>query len=646
MKKLLIIFSILTTVLYAQEREVVISHYTAESGGFETLLEVVNTDFQQVASLSITAFAADGSLIDADPATREIAPGARVSFNREDLAWTGKAVSHLVINTDPQLRVSARYRAAAEGAMPADVPAAQNGASYLRFNPVSGDAWFDGLVLTNTGEQTISVDASQHDATGTTLQTVRLNLAPQSKWLGLLSQIWDQPPAGDGYVTFRSEQSFHYLVLRGSLSVDAPPVLTQVVPDTEPNEPAPKTYANQISRIVNRNCASCHHQGGIGPFPLVTYDQVSGLRYSIEEQVAGGFMPPWLPSADCDSHFLDSLEIDAAEKQMLLDWIRDGAALGDEARLPTDQTFQDPEWGLGQPDFIGVYDEPYTMEPGPDQYRCFPVAIGNTEDIQLKALDILPGNPAVVHHVLVFLDTTNAALTLDDGEAGPGYTCFGGPGTNSIRLLGAWAPGMVPIEMPDDVGLSVPAGSSLVFQVHYHSNGLLENDSTQIGLYFSETQRSKEMQMLPFANIDFTIPAGDPAYEVGQSVTLPNWLDIELYAVAPHMHLLGSSMTAKVTYNDGSETCLIDVPRWDFDWQRFYEYPEPMTIPGGSTLSFSALYDNSSDNPNNPNTPPANVSFGEATTDEMSILFIAITAPINLIKGQDGWRWPWAHMVE
>lgn len=632
-----IVFFFLSSCLATWAEEGVLTHYTAENGGFSTFIEVVNRDYQQQGTLTLTPYSGDGSLLGPQPVTLEIQPGARRLLTREELGWNGVPVAHVGISAPDSLRVRGRYVADIPEAMPADVPLSRTPVSHFRFTPAGGAAWFDGIVMVNPQETAINVDAALYDAAGSRLETKRLNLGSRSKYVSLLSGIWESGIPAGGFVAFEADAELHFLVLRGSLSIEAPPVLTAVEGDTFAATSETLTYYNQISRVVHRNCGSCHHQGGIGPFPLLTKDEVSGLRYEIEREVSEGNMPPWLPADSCES-LQGSMKMDEAEKEMLLRWIREGALEGEVERAPDLPTFVSGDWLLGEPDYVSVYEEPYVMGPGPDQYRCFPVALNNGSDLELRAIEILPGNAEIVHHVVVFLQVGNAGQVLDDAYPGPGYTCFGGAGVDDLVILGAWAPGMDPLVFPSDVGLTLPANGTIIFQVHYHSTGFPESDQTRIGLFFTEETREKAFQILPLEQDDFLIPAGVVDYPVSAQMRVPDGVHITLLSVAPHMHLLGDSIRAELVYPDGTEQCLIDIPRWDFDWQRFYDFKVPIEVPPGSTIKMRAVYDNSSGNPNNPNSPPRAVSYGEETTDEMALLMFGVTANVDLydLKTADG----------
>ena len=260
---------------------------------------------------------------------------------------------------------------------------------------------------------------------------------------------------------------------------------------------------------------------------------------------------------------------------------------------------------------------------GDDIYRCFVVPSNFAEDRWVSAMEVRPGNSLVVHHVIVYLDTSGQARKKDAADAGPGYTSFGGPGFTPVGTLGGWAPGNFPRRLPQGIGSRLPKGADIVLQVHYHRSGKEEIDRTKIGLYFCEGPVDKELHILPLAQPDLNIPPGEKNYEAKASFTSP--IDATVLSIAPHMHLLARDMTVWATLPDGTKKKLVRVPDWDFNWQTSYVFKEPVKIPAGSTLSLVAHYDNSTDNPRNPSNPPRLTTWGEETRDEMCIAFFGFT---------------------
>lgn len=391
-----------------------------------------------------------------------------------------------------------------------------------------------------------------------------------------------------------------------------------------PAPAAPPTFSNEVVRILQQHCQTCHRAGDIAPFPLMTYSDAKPRASLIRFMTETRQMPPWKAADGCGT-FLESRRLSGAEIETLVKWVEAGAPEGDPARLPAPREFP-AGWALGEPDLVLASAEAFTPPPHGDTYRCFTIPTELVADRFVSAVDIRPGDRATVHHVLTFVDSTGASAALDEAEPGPGYTCFGGPGFTSTGSLGGWAPGARPLELPENVAFALPSASRVVVQVHYHPHhGEPSADRTQVGLYFSDAPSPKEMRFVPLVNQTFTIPPNDPHYRVDAAFPIAVPFPLKLWLVAPHMHLLGKEMTVQMRRPDGTTECLIRIDDWDFNWQGTYHYATPIDVPAGTRLSLTAYYDNSSNNPRNPNDPPQPVSWGEATTDEMCLAFLGVT---------------------
>ncbi len=262
---------------------------------------------------------------------------------------------------------------------------------------------------------------------------------------------------------------------------------------------------------------------------------------------------------------------------------------------------------------------------GWDVYRCYVLPTNFTEDRYVSTIDVQPGNRAVVHHVIAYLDTSGRAraLAAKSSDGSPGYSNFGGIGFLPAGMLGGWAPGALPHRLPADTGILLPKGADVVLEVHYHRDGKPETDQTKVALYFNNGVVDRPLHLFPLVDLGLHIPPGEKNYEAKASV--PVFFDSTLLTIFPHMHLLGRQMTVTATLPDGTKKPLIDVPDWDFNWQGFYAYKQPVHLPAGSRIDLVARYDNSADNPRNPSNPPKVVTWGEQTTDEMCLAFLGFT---------------------
>jgi len=389
--------------------------------------------------------------------------------------------------------------------------------------------------------------------------------------------------------------------------------------------PQPKgalTFNKDIAPIVYKNCTACHRPGEVAPFTLASYDDVKKRATQIAALTESRVMPPW--KADSHGEFHDERRLSADEIGTLKQWVAEGAKEGSRADLPPAPKFT-PGWNLGTPDATLTPSEDYSLAAdGRDVYRCFVIPNPNDADRYLSALEFRPGNRAVVHHVIAYLDTTGQGRKLDAADPGAGYSVEGGGiGFPPSGFLGGWAPGNYPRRLPEGVGIPWPKGADIILQVHYHKSGKPETDRTRVGVYYCNGPVDKKLYTLPLMQPLLLIPPGKADYTV--SAELPVVFDASLLTVLPHMHLLGRSITVSATLPDGTKKRLIHIPSWDFNWQNTYAWREPLKLPKGSRLSLTATYDNSTGNPHNPNNPPKLVTWGEQTTNEMCLAFLGFT---------------------
>jgi mono/diheme cytochrome c family protein len=381
------------------------------------------------------------------------------------------------------------------------------------------------------------------------------------------------------------------------------------------------TFCRDIAPIIFANCTSCHRSGEIGPFPMTTYAEVKRKAKMIAEVTGTRRMPPWKAEPGFGD-FADARRLDDPQIALLKRWVAGGAPEGDVATLPPLPVFPQG-WQLGTPDLILTMPEAYQLPAeGRDVYRCFVLPTSLPEDSYVKAVEFHPGTRSIVHHAIFYLDTSGRARQLDEQDPGPGYTHFGGPGFVPSGGLGGWAPGARPRPLPDGVARPLRQGTDVVIQIHYHLSGKPESDRSSIGLYLTK-ERPKRI-MLPFVvgSHAIDIAPGEHDYVIRQQAELP--ADATVVGLTPHAHLLAREMKADAILPDGSVQHLIWIKDWDFNWQEQYRYQTPLHLPAHTRIEMEYHYDNSSDNDRNPNVPPKRVTFGEQTTDEMSILFVNI----------------------
>lgn len=383
-----------------------------------------------------------------------------------------------------------------------------------------------------------------------------------------------------------------------------------------PNAQSDVTYAHQVSRILQQHCVECHRDGEIAPFSLTDYDEVSGWADTILEVVDQQRMPPWHANPEFGS-FSNERRMTEQEKQTLAEWVRNGAPKGDPSQLPPPRQFVEG-WRLPkEPDqVIPMRDKPFVVPAeGIVEYQYFAVDPKFTEDKWVVATDVVPGNRAVVHHVIVF---------------------FSPPANHPRRGLGwlaAYVPGQSSMSLPEGQARFVPAGSKLIFQMHYTPNGSEQPDLTRLGLVFTENDKVKEEVVTYLAaHSKFEIPPYAKDYRVELAFEgLPE--EGRLLGMAPHMHVRGKSFRFTLQGPNQPDQVLLDIPRYDFNWQNVYALAEPIPISKGMRIYCTAEYDNSEANIANPD-PSATVRWGDQTWEEMMVAFFEVAMPVGQFKGQ------------
>ena len=417
------------------------------------------------------------------------------------------------------------------------------------------------------------------------------------------------------------------LGLAGGIAGLVPHPAAQAATAGARTKPAPGrtvTFAHDIAPILYQNCTTCHRAGEVAPFPLSSYQDAKKRARQIALVTESRLMPPW--KADSHGEFQDERRLTPHQIALLQAWADGGATQGKPAQTPPVPRFP-AGWALGRPDLLVQPARPYTVDAdGSDVYRCYVIPTHFTEDRYVSTIDVRPGSRAVVHHAIVYVDTGGSARKREDDthDGSPGYPEGGGGlGFLPAGMLGGWAPGALPHRLPADTGFLLPRGADIVLEVHYHKDGKPETDQTQVALYFNHGAVARPMHIFPLVNTGLHIPPGDKDCQV--PADLPVLLDSTLLTVFPHMHNLGRKMTVTATLPDGTKKTLIAVPDWDFNWQGFYAYKQPVHLPAGSYIHLIAHYDNSADNPRNPNRPPKAVVWGGQTTDEMCLCYLGFT---------------------
>jgi mono/diheme cytochrome c family protein len=368
------------------------------------------------------------------------------------------------------------------------------------------------------------------------------------------------------------------------------------------------TYSKQVARILQKRCVSCHRPGAIGPFALVSYADAAGWAETIREVIHDRRMPPW----DADPKFgtfANDPGMTETEKKLIDEWVRNGAPEGDPKELPEAVKYTSG-WQIPEPDVVLPMRRPFRVPPtGTVPYQYFTVDPGFKEDKWIQASEVRPGNPAVVHHVVVIVQPPGAPSPAERGGIGD--------------PVAVGVPGMWPMIFPEGVARFVPAGSKLVFQMHYTPNGTPQADQTRVGLVFADPKKVRQVLRADMAiNFKFLIPPRSADFQATADYRFGQ--DTMLHSLYPHMHLRGKSFRFEAIYPDKRRETLLEVPHYRFDWQNRYVLDKPKRMPEGTVLHCEAHFDNSDANLSNPD-PAAAVRFGEQTWEEMLVGYFDMT---------------------
>jgi peroxiredoxin len=389
----------------------------------------------------------------------------------------------------------------------------------------------------------------------------------------------------------------------------------------EPERNSTVTYSNQIARLIQDRCLECHREGQIAPFSLIDYEEVAGWGEMIAEVVREERMPPWHANPQY-GHFSNENRLSAEEKKLISDWVASGCPRGEERDLPPPRKFHAGWFLPREPDQVFYMSEkPVDVKAeGVESYRHYTIDPGFTEDKWVKLAECMPGNRAVVHHIIVFIkppgqETTRSQVTDRD--------------VRGFGFLAGFAPGTRPLVSPAGWAKKIPAGSRLVFEMHYTPIGTPQQDRSSVGLiYLDEKEVTHQLSTIGASNPRFEIPPHDPNYKVESQRRFDK--DATLLSLFPHMHMRGKSFRYELVLpgREDQREILLDVPRYDFNWQNSFILAEPRHIPAGSVLHCTAHFDNSEGNLANPD-PSKLVRWGPQTWEEMMIGWYDIGIPVG-----------------
>lgn len=371
------------------------------------------------------------------------------------------------------------------------------------------------------------------------------------------------------------------------------------------------TYYEAVAPIIQSKCLECHRDGGVAPFKLDSYEAVKSRAPMIKYVIEKGIMPPWFAKTEGKSPFKNDRSLSDSEKKQINEWIDGGTPAGNAASAPKPPVF-DPNWHGGKPDHIIRLPKPIKVQAsGFMPYEEVIVPTGLDHDTWVQSMEVRPSARQVVHHVLVFIRLK-------------GQEKRENPGEEVTSFFAAYVPGNDRRVYPDGFGKKLPAGASLKFQIHYTPNGTATEDQTELGLRFSKGPIEHEVHTAGIANLFINIPPGEPWHPETASIPVP--VNAKIMSLLPHMHVRGAGARYDLTTPDGKATTILDIPRYDFNWQLGYDFADYVDAPKGSKLTFTAWYNNSDKNPANPD-PKRRVRWGSQTYDEMHLGYVEYMVP-------------------
>jgi mono/diheme cytochrome c family protein/cytochrome oxidase Cu insertion factor (SCO1/SenC/PrrC family) len=393
------------------------------------------------------------------------------------------------------------------------------------------------------------------------------------------------------------------------------------------------TYAKDVAPILFKNCVDCHRDGEAAPFALTTYQQAKVWATAIKDYTTRRQMPPWKATPNFGD-FHDARVLSDAQIATLAKWAETGAPAGDLKAVPPLPKFPGDGWILGKPKNgeILASDRPYTLAAeGDDVYQQFVLPVDTSKERYINAIEFRADNRPIVHHIIIYFDFSGKSVELDKASPEPGYNVPNGDGGIGVPLqetqwVAGWAPGNTARFLPEGMAFKMPVGAKVVMQVHYHKTGKTEIDRSQVAFHYVDEEKvDKVVYTNMLINPFLLLKPGVERQKVTAGLTLR--FPTEIIAVMPHMHYLGKQITLTATQPDKTVVPMIDIKDWDFNWQETYRYKKPLQMAKGTRLELTAYFDNSEKNPRQPSHPPRQVTWGEATMDEMCIGFFQYAVP-------------------
>ncbi|MDB5319233.1 MAG: Tetratricopeptide 2 repeat protein [Phycisphaerales bacterium] len=411
----------------------------------------------------------------------------------------------------------------------------------------------------------------------------------------------------------------------------------------------PLTFTRDIAPLVYRHCAGCHAPGGVGPFDLLTYDDVRRHARQIVKVVTARAMPPWLPEPGF-GEFAGNRRLDDATIATFQGWVEQNTPEGNPADLPKPPR-PPTEWELGKPDLVIKLPKPYTLAAeGTDLYRNFVLPTGLDSRRFVRAVELHSGNARVVHHAFLFTTQTSAARRRAAKAGDWGFDAMN-PGDDAYTPDGeniTWQPGRAPCLRTEESPWLLPADADVILQAHLRRQGKPETLQPELGFYFTDKPPTGLQFKLMLRSTSIDIPAGASDYAITSAYTLP--VDVDAVEIAAHAHYLGKDLQGFATLPDGTRRELLRIKHWNFNMQDSYTFKEPLHLPRGTRIQMRFEYDNSDRNPMNPSTPPKRVLYGDTSSDEMGELILRLRvrdrADRGLLNQDYTQKWLWPDAVE
>jgi hypothetical protein len=399
------------------------------------------------------------------------------------------------------------------------------------------------------------------------------------------------------------------------------------------------TFYNDVLPVLEQRCQQCHRPGEAAPMSLLTYKEARPWATAIKEAVLTKKMPPWFADP-AHGKFANDRTLPTGERDVLVAWANSGSMEGNPKDAPKPLEFTDG-WTIGKPDLVAEMPKEYVVPAtGKVDYTYFVVPTGFTEDKWVESVEVRPGNRSVVHHIVLVSRPPGSSYM---SEAKPGEPFAPAPKERkhetdtgegqfngldgNLEVISVYVPGGVAYRTRPGQARLIKAGSDLIFQMHYTANGKAEADRSKVGFIFAK-EPPKERVVNTFVwNPNMHIPPGEANYREVAKVRL--YEEVELQSLFPHMHVRGKAFEYRANYPTGESQVLLSVPRYDFNWQLTYDLAKPLVLPKGTELEVTAWYDNSANNPSNPD-PKADVWWGQQTWDEMLAGFVDFAIPVSM----------------